>query len=141
MSSNIDLALKVAWSMHGLPYRWGGDDPISGTDCSGFVSEILRSVGAIGPKARETTHSLWQNFQDRVVNHSHIEPGDILLFSSNDGVSGINHTGIAIGNGAMIEAGGGDSSTTSDDQASKQNAFVRVRPIRKNLFAVLRIID
>ena len=75
------------------------------------------------------------------MNHSHIEPGDILLFSSNNGVSGINHTGIAIGNGAMIEAGGGDSSTTSDDQASKQNAFVRVRPIRKNLFAVLRIID
>jgi len=28
-------------------YLWGGDDPLAGFDCSGFVIEILKSVGIL----------------------------------------------------------------------------------------------
>ena len=108
----------------------GRDDPISGTDCSGFVSGFCARSGQSARKRVDDAQPVAELPGPRGESQPH-QPGHILLFSSNGGVSGINHTGIAIGNGAMIEAGGGDSSTTSDDQASKQNAFVRVRPIRK----------
>ncbi len=143
MSSHIDFALKVAWALYGTRYTWGGDDPIGGTDCSGFTSEILRSIGEIGPRDRVTTHMLWQNYNARSVPETKpIEPGDILLFSRDGKVAGINHTGIAVGNGLMLEAGGGMQGTDTDAEAAAQNAFVRLRPIDgRGLFAVLRIID
>lgn len=142
MSSNIDSALKVAWAMHGTRYTWGGDDPIGGTDCSGFISEILRSVGTIPPKDRVTTHTLWQRYNGDSVVDGDAEPGDILLFSRDGKVAGINHTGIAVGNGLMLEAGGGMQGTDTPEEAAAQNAFVRLRPIAgRGLFAVLRIID
>ena len=40
------VATKVAWHYLGTPYIWGGDD-FSGFDCSGFVIEILKSVGIL----------------------------------------------------------------------------------------------
>ena len=39
-------AYKLAWKYIGKFYKWGGDDP-SGFDCSGFVIEILKSVGIL----------------------------------------------------------------------------------------------
>ena len=29
----------------GRPYSWGGDDPMSGFDCSGLIHETLQAVG------------------------------------------------------------------------------------------------
>lgn len=145
MSSNIDLALKVAWAMYGTAYKWGGDDPVGGTDCSGFISEILRSVGEIGPKERLTTHTIWQRYgvsRNNAVDEDDIDAGDIILYSKDDTAAGINHVVMALGPNFIIEAGGGWQDTDTLAEAAAANAFVRVRPLdRKRLFAALRIID
>lgn len=145
MSSNIDLALKVAWAMYGTPYKWGGDDPVGGADCSGYISEILRSVGEIGPKERVTTHTIWQRWgveDNRAIAETGIEAGDIILYSKDKSVAGINHVVIAVSPNFILEAGGGWQDTDTLAEAAAANAFVRMRPLdRKRLFAVLRIID
>lgn len=145
MSSNIEWALKVAWKWYGKPYKWGGDDPIGGGDCSGYMSEILRSVGAIGSNERVTTHTIWQRWgiqDNRAISGTDIEAGDILLYSKNGTVSGINHVVIAVSPNFILEAGGGGPGTDTIAEAAAQNAFVRMRPLdRKRLFAALRIID
>src|SRR5262245_15294757 len=33
--------IRTARSLEGTPYQWGGDDPSSGFDCSGFVQYVL----------------------------------------------------------------------------------------------------
>ena len=59
------MALKIAWAYLGRPYRWGGDDPMAGFDCSGFIVEILQSVGLIERREDFTAQGLWELFTAR----------------------------------------------------------------------------
>jgi len=121
-----EIAEKVAWSLHGLPYRWGGDDPMTGFDCSGLVVEILKSVGVLPRNGDWTAAGLYSRFAPL----GKVEEPDsgCLVFWGND--RKITHVEYCIGNGLTIGASGGGSATTSDSAAAAQNAYVKVRPIR-----------
>jgi cell wall-associated NlpC family hydrolase len=134
-----ETAVKYAFSLLGLPYRWGGDDTINGFDCSGLVQEILAGVG-LDPAGDQTAQQLFASFRTRVVplpgpgsdqqKVSASWPAGVLLFFGKSQDS-ITHIGFGIGDGLMIEAGGGGSKTISESAAAEQNAFVRIRPILK----------
>lgn len=111
----------------GLPYRYGGDDPMTGFDCSGLVVEGLQSVGVLKHGTDYTAVDLWNMFksQNRIVALP--RNGALVFYLGNEGT--IEHVAICKSNWLMIEAGGGNKTTTTEDQASKQNAFIRVRPI------------
>lgn len=124
-----------AWSLVGSLYIWGGEGP-EGFDCSGLVQEILRSVGE-DPPGDQTA----QNYYDHFRSHSRRskpELGALAFYGKSP--NRVSHVAFCISDLCCIEAGGGDSSTTSRDRAVEQNAFVRVRPIagRKDLLAILR---
>ncbi len=53
----------------------------------------------------------------------------------------ISHVAICVDGGLVIEAGGGDQQTTTRAQAAKQNASIRIRPLRRrtDLVAVIAI--
>lgn len=79
----------------GVPYQWGGTDPASGLDCSGLVQLVYRNLGIELPRV-----SYQQATAGRAVpSLDQAQPGDILAFNSP-----VNHVGIYIGNGQMIEA-------------------------------------
>jgi cell wall-associated NlpC family hydrolase len=103
-------------------YKWGGDDP-AGIDCSGLVVECLRAVGLIGNKEDLSADALLRRF---LIGKVQFPYKGCLVFWLKDGTA--IHTGIMYDREHVIEAGGGDSSVTSVDDASQQNAFVRVRP-------------
>ena len=44
--------------MEGTPYLWGGDDPMSGFDCSGMVVELLKVSGHLNEN--EDLSAKWQ---------------------------------------------------------------------------------
>lgn len=69
------------------------------------------------------------------VDKARVKPDDILFFGKGD--EHITHVAIAIGNGLMVEAGGGGSKCKT---AATSTGMVRVRPIasRKDLVAALR---
>ena len=132
----MNLLLSYAQSFIGSPYRWGGETPLGGFDCSGLVQEILRSVG-MDPVGDQTAQTLFNHFLIQGTRSSLGEPGALLFFGSSD--RSITHVTMALNEHQMIEAGGGNSSTTSAIRAIEQKAFVRIRPIsnRRDLVSVL----
>lgn len=142
----VETLIKAALSHLNEPYIWGGDDPIIGFDCSGLVQDILASVGQ-DPPGDQTAQALFDYFSKSGRVHgpheslSDVEAlGALPFFGS--APDKITHVGFIVANAPlrMIEAGGGGSRTKSIQDAARQNAFVRIRPVfnRKDLIAVIR---
>ena len=122
----------------GHPYIWGGNGSGSchgGFDCSGLVLEGLWALGIL-PKGDLTA----QGINDKLYSMGwrqglSVKEGDVLFFGKD--LHHITHVAIAIGNGLMVEAGGGGSKCKT---AATSTGMVRVRPIswRKDLVAALR---
>jgi peptidoglycan DL-endopeptidase CwlO len=82
----------------GVPYKWGGTDPATGFDCSGFVQRAFADVGVSLPRV-----SVDQARQGTAVpSMDQARPGD-LVFWNGDG-SRPNHIGIYAGEGRMLVA-------------------------------------
>lgn len=128
--------VDYAFSFLHMPYRWGGYNPIEGYDCSGFVQEILASVG-IDPPGDQTAQALY-NLLEKTSSPNKWGVGSLAFFGAS--VTKITHVAFCIDQYRMIEAGGGGSTTLTTADAIKQNAFVRIRPIsnRKDLVAMIR---
>lgn len=119
------LATKVAWAYIGKPYKWGGDDPMQGFDCSGLVCEILQSVGRIGRKEDLTADGLRLRFEVQLVNGPPSE-GCLALWLNDAGRA--VHVEYCIDALHTIGASGGDSTTVDEAAAIRMNAFIKVRP-------------
>lgn len=119
----------------GAPYRWGGENPMGGFDCSGLVQEILRAVG-MDPAGDQTAQMLYDYFKTRSDSDAR-QFGALTFYGTS--LSRISHVGFMLDDVHMVEAGGGGSSTLTVDDAIKRDAFVRIRPynVRRDLVAVV----
>lgn len=127
MEIKRDIALKIAWHYLGTPYRWGGDD-FSGFDCSGFVIEILKSVGILARGVDLTAHGLWTAFKEKCEVQS--PDSGTLVFWTNKSGQKILHVEMCINDELSIGASGGGRNIKTVDDAIKFNAFIKVRPFR-----------
>lgn len=79
----------------GVPYRWGGTDPATGLDCSGFVQRVYADLGISLPRV-----SVDQAKQGSpVASLDQARPGDLVFWNGSP-----NHIGIYDGGGRMIVA-------------------------------------
>ena len=133
MQRLIDYAMQFV----GGPYKWGGDDPMAGFDCSGFIQELLASVGE-DPPGDQTAHSLYRYFKryGTIRTSTAPYPGNLAFFGSENQVG---HVSMCIDSHRIIEAGGGGRNVKTIEDAKKYNAYIRVRPIdlRSDLVAVI----
>ena len=138
MVHNNDILMMYFQGCLNLPYRWGGNNPVDGFDCSGFVQEALAVIGK-DPVGDQTSHGLYEIFKLDGVTKKNASFGDLLFFGNEHK---IKHVAIALNETTMIEAGGGSSRVTDLENAIKYNAFVRVRPIsrRSDLVAVIEVM-
>ena len=106
------------------------DDPIFGWNCSGLLSEGLRGVGMIGHRERLSVLEIYKRFADKAVNSPPIK-GDILFYGTmKPGAEPeLVHVAAMLDDYHIIEAGGGNGSVDTDEEAAKKNAFVRIRPV------------
>jgi len=121
-----DLALKIAWSFLGKPYRWGGDDPMAGFDCSGFIVELLRSTGHLDRGIDLTAQGLWDSFAAWEVSVPY--NGCLVFWQNYRGM--VNHVELCLDNRHSIGASGGGGMCISEQDAIEQNAYIKIRPFR-----------
>ena len=88
-----ERAVKLALQAVGIPYRWGGESPETGFDCSGLVRWAYGRVGVDLPHSSYALYGV-----GRRVPTSRMEPGDLLFFE------GLGHVGLYVGNGRMVHA-------------------------------------
>lgn len=126
--------LSLAHSFYGIPYKWGGKTP-QGFDCSGFVCELLMSIGKLPNNTVLSSGGLYRAFQDLEVAKP--SKGCLLFYGKN--AENISHVAVAIDAEFMYEAGGGDSTTRSLLDSMRKRAYVRRRRIdrRSDLVAVV----
>ena len=86
-------AATLALRMAGTPYRWGGESPASGFDCSGL---IRWAYGRVGVDLPHNSYALYG--VGRRVTRERMETGDVLFFS------GLGHVGLYLGGGRMVHA-------------------------------------
>jgi peptidoglycan DL-endopeptidase CwlO len=84
----------------GVPYRWGGTDPATGLDCSGFTKLVYGNLGVDLPR----TSSQQATAGTAVASLTDARPGDLVFFDHTPSRPGIDHVGIYIGNNQMIAA-------------------------------------
>ena len=89
--------VEYALQFVGGPYKYGGNDPHTGVDCSGFTRYVLQH-GAGVTVARSSTA---QSKQGREVSADQMRPGDLIFYGSG---KSINHVGLYIGNGQIVHA-------------------------------------
>ena len=81
----------------GNPYRWGGTNPNTGADCSGFVQYVMEH--AAGIHLDRTSRE--QSAEGMAVSSKAMQPGDLLFYASG---STIDHVAMYIGGGKIVHA-------------------------------------
>ena len=81
----------------GNPYVWGGTSLEHGCDCSGFTMKVMEHYGVSLPH-----YSGSQAQMGKKVTKDEMRPGDLVFYSNSRGT--INHVGIYIGNGQIVNA-------------------------------------
>jgi len=90
-----DVAVH-ALGLVGTPYRYGGNTPEGGFDCSGLIAYVYRSsVGQATPRTVARMASFGYP-----VAISDLRSGDLVLF----GASTPSHAGIYVGEGRFVHA-------------------------------------
>jgi len=90
-------AAFLALSLVDTPYRYGGNTPDSGFDCSGLIVYVFRE--AAGHPLPRTVRQIAQAGQP--VRYRTVRTGDIVLF---DTAGRFSHAGIYVGNGRFVHA-------------------------------------
>jgi cell wall-associated NlpC family hydrolase len=124
-------ATKVAWSLYGIPYKWGGDDPMYGYDCSGFVIEILQSVGILDSRGDWTAAGLYRKFFDKRIDNP--QCGALAFYKHTGGT--VYHVKYCVNDELTLGADGGGSTTTDLNKAASKNAFIKLRPLNQILMS------
>jgi cell wall-associated NlpC family hydrolase len=87
-----------ALGLVGTPYRYGGNTPESGFDCSGLVSYVYRDTAEI---QLPRTSSALSQVQGPKIASQRLTAGDLVFFGSRGSVS---HVGIYVGEGRFVHA-------------------------------------
>ncbi len=90
-------AVSIAERYLGVRYVWGGGDPGSGFDCSGFVRYVYAQLGISLPHYAASQYAITMH-----VDPSQLQPGDLVFFEPH--ADGPGHVGMYVGDGVFIEA-------------------------------------
>lgn len=84
----------------GVPYKWGGTDPATGLDCSGFVQQVYEDLGIELPRVSKDQAKAGTP----VASLAEAKAGDLVFFDWSADRSGIDHVGIYLGDNRMLVA-------------------------------------
>lgn len=86
-----------AISLVGTPYRWGGNTPETGFDCSGLIAYVYKAQAAIVAPRTVAALASWGS----PVPAAQLRTGDLVVFTQKGAT---NHAGIYVGEGRFVHA-------------------------------------
>ena len=96
--ASANAVLMRAISLVGTPYRYGGNTPEGGFDCSGLVNYVYRDM--LDLRLPRTSRDL-AAMQGPRIAEAQLASGDLVFFG-NDGE--VSHVGIYVGEGRFVHA-------------------------------------
>ncbi|PIE00299.1 MAG: hypothetical protein CSA79_04425 [Thiothrix nivea] len=108
LSAERQQVIAAAKRQLGIKYRWGGNTPREGFDCSGFTKYSLKALGTRIPRT-----AAQQSKASRTISRHDLKPGDLIFFRTKGRT--VNHVGIYLGNGHFIHAASGGGKVMVDD--------------------------
>lgn len=97
---SLDLGVKaasLASDQVGRPYRWGGEEPDDGFDCSGLVFWTYGNLGVDLPRVVRQ-----QKETGRSVGGGDLRPGDLVFFAIDKRRT--SHVGLYLGDSRFVHA-------------------------------------
>jgi cell wall-associated NlpC family hydrolase len=108
-TSTAQEIILHALSQTGVKYKYGGINPDSGFDCSGFVRYVFQEAANLTlPHGANAMSQVGQK-----INEKELEPGDLVFFNTMKSV--YSHVGIYVGNNRFIHAPSAGSSISVSD--------------------------
>lgn len=92
-----DDVTLYAVGLVGTPYRFGGNTPESGFDCSGLIGHVYQSRAGVLPPRTVSRLQAW----GQPVSGDQLRSGDLVLFTQNQVAT---HAGIYVGEGRFVHA-------------------------------------
>ena len=90
-------ATLQAMALVGTPYRFGGNTPQGGFDCSGLIGYVYRQAAGIAAPRTVLLLSGW----GQPVANAFLRSGDLVFFGSRGTAT---HAGIHVGQGRFVHA-------------------------------------
>jgi cell wall-associated NlpC family hydrolase len=94
----------------GTRYRWGGNTPAGGFDCSGLVDYIYRTAARI--TLPRTSRDMATMDGRNVRRMTQLASGDLVFFDINGAIS---HVGVYVGKGRFVHAPNSGGTVRLDD--------------------------
>jgi cell wall-associated NlpC family hydrolase len=98
-SARSNEVLIRALGLVGTPYRYGGNTPAGGFDCSGLVDFVF--LDAAGLRLPRGTRALVELDLPR-IRRNKLQAGDLVFFNPGGGPA--SHIGIYVGEGRFVHA-------------------------------------
>ena len=119
--------LFTALGLVGTPYRYGGNTPDSGFDCSGLIKYVYR--GAAGVALPRTTREM-NAMRGITVRRDALMAGDLLFFATSGGRR-VSHAAIYVGEGRFVHApsSGGTVRLDSLDNRYWQKSYLSAKRV------------
>lgn len=95
-----DSIIANARGLLGIKYKWAGETPERGVDCSGLIRYVFAKLGIDLPHSSAELAKLGGTVE---VDTAAMRPGDLLVFSRPQSKR-ISHVAMYVGDGMMIHA-------------------------------------
>jgi cell wall-associated NlpC family hydrolase len=116
--------LATAKRYVGIRYRYGGESPTAGFDCSGFVQYVFGRNGIPLPRTSRLQASAGKSVPRAVQS---LQPGDLLLFASNG--RRVDHVAIYVGDNRILHSSAGAGGVVYDDLATPRGKWYLKRHV------------
>mgnify|MGYP000399663774 CR=1 FL=1 len=98
VADKTETLINNAMQLIGVRYRWGGNTPQSGLDCSGFVRYVFNDTfGFLLPRKSAQMSKVGLE-----IGKDELRPGDLVFFNTMR--HAFSHVGIYVGNNKFIHA-------------------------------------
>lgn len=111
-SAQVNDITIYAVGLVGTPYRYGGNTPDAGFDCSGLIAHVYQTSAGISSPRTVSRLQAW----GQAVSSDDLRSGDLVIFGSSDVAT---HAGIYVGDGRFVHAPSSGGEVRLDHLKSK----------------------